>query len=232
MPDYASLFTYQSEKYEKMVSYEDYENNLLSTIESIILLSKSLTVADIGAGTGRISFILSPYVSKIYGIEPNESMRQTGIEKARNNNIKNIEFISGGYELIPLKDKICDFVIEGWSLLYYYKLSQPDWKRKISNAIAEMKRILKDNGKMILIETLGTMQEGPIIMEFASPLYNFLEDELKFKKIEIRTDYKFENVGQAIELITFFFGNEMGNEVRKSNISIIPEYTGIWHRNF
>jgi SAM-dependent methyltransferase len=76
MIDFASIFAHQAEKYERLVSHEDYAGNLLETIRGICPLSERQTAADIGSGTGRVSFIVCPYVGKVFGIEPSEDMRR------------------------------------------------------------------------------------------------------------------------------------------------------------
>jgi hypothetical protein len=44
----------------------------------------------------------------------------------------------------------------------------------------------------------------------------------------MRTDYRFESLEEAVELSTFFFGGEMGQQVQKKNWQILPECTGVW----
>jgi ubiquinone/menaquinone biosynthesis C-methylase UbiE len=230
MPDHADIYSNQSQKYDLFVSFEDYKNELLKTIIKISPLSENMIVADIGSGTGRIAYLLRPLVKKVYGIEPNDSMRGIAISKSNQQKMDGIEFLQGGYAQIPIPNNFVDLVIEGWSFLYYYKLSLPNWKNKIDHALIEIKRILKPNGKIILIETLGTMETEPKISDFAMPFYKHLEDGHDFKKIDIRTDYKFNNVEEAEKLITFFFGEDMGKMVCQRKDIIVPECTGLWYK--
>jgi hypothetical protein len=46
----------------------------------------------------------------------------------------------------------------------------------------------------------------------------------------VRTDYQFESLEEAVELSTFFFGEELGQKVREKSWVILPECTGIWWR--
>jgi ubiquinone/menaquinone biosynthesis C-methylase UbiE len=230
MPDYVDIYSNQSEKYDLFISFEDYKNELLKTIVKIFPLTENMVIADIGSGTGRITYLLEPFVKKIYGIEPNDSMRRIAISKCIRKKIDGIEFLPGGYEQIPLSNSSVDLVIEGWSFMYYYKLTLPNWKDKIKYALMEMKRIQKPGGKIILIETLGTMETEPHVFEFAAPFYKYLEEEQNFKRINIRTDYKFNNIKDAEELITFFFGEDMGKMVEQRKDIIVPECTGLWYK--
>jgi ubiquinone/menaquinone biosynthesis C-methylase UbiE len=229
MPDYVDIYSNQSEKYDLFISFEDYRNELLKTIMKIFPLTENMVIADIGSGTGRIAYLLAPFVKKIYGIEPNDSMRRIAISKCTQKKMDGIEFLPGGYEQIPLSNSSVDLVIEGWSFMYYYKLSLPNWKDKINCALIEMNRILKPGGKIILIETLGTMETEPQVFNFAAPFYNYLEEEQDFKRINIRTDYKFNTIKDAEALITFFFGEDMGKMVHQRKDIIVPECTGLWY---
>jgi ubiquinone/menaquinone biosynthesis C-methylase UbiE len=230
MPDYVDIYSNQSEKYDLFISFEDYKNELLKTIIKIFPLTDDMVIADIGSGTGRIAYLLEPFVKKIYGIEPNDSLRRIAISKCNQEKMDGIEFLSGGYEQIPLSNSSVDLVIEGWSFLYYYSLSLSNWGDKIGSALMEMERILKLGGKIILIETLGTMETEPRVFDFAVPFYRYLEEEQKFKRINIRTDYKFNTIKDAEELITFFFGEDMGKLVYQRKDIIVPECTGLWYK--
>jgi hypothetical protein len=60
-------------------------------------------------------------------------------------------------------------------------------------------------------------------------LYDYFEKELGLKKTIIRTDYKFSNIEEAVDLGTFFFGDEVGAEIQQIGDPIVPEATAIWH---
>ena len=49
-----------------------------------------------------------------------------------------------------------------------------------------------------------------------------------FKSDWFRTDYKFANLSEAVDLVRFFFGDELASEVEKKGSLILPECTGIW----
>jgi len=91
----------------------------------------------------------------------------------------------------------------------------------------EMKRILKPNGKIILFESLGTGNETPIQLEHLKDYYPWL-DGAGFQNRWIRTDYQFESIEEAIDLASFFFGEEMAEKVHERQSVILPECTGVW----
>ena len=63
-------------------------------------------------------------------------------------------------------------------------------------------------------------QRIPVLREYLDYL-----DEIGFKMDWVRTDFCFEDVQQAQELVRFFFGEEMLANLQGL---ILPECTGLW----
>jgi hypothetical protein len=61
--------------------------------------------------------------------------------------------------------------------------------------------------------------------------YAWLE-EMEFQHTWIRTDYRFNSVGEAATLSGFFFGEELAARIRRDGLTILPECTGLWWRRF
>ncbi len=62
---------YQSEgdRYEALVSREDYKGNIPRAIDEIIKVD-GLDILDLGAGTGRLTLLLAPRVKSIRALTP------------------------------------------------------------------------------------------------------------------------------------------------------------------
>ena len=71
---------------------------LYRTIISELNPNKKTTVLDICCGTGTLACILSPYVSRVIGIDSNSSAIKDANKNAALNNIKNVSFIDGNVE--------------------------------------------------------------------------------------------------------------------------------------
>ena len=48
----------------------------------------------------------------------------------------------------------------------------------------------------------------------------------------VRTDYKFESLEEAEELVKFFYGPKKAKKVIENNWIILPECTGIWIKDY
>ena len=54
MDHYTEIYQKQTDKYHRMISFEDVENNLLKTIRALVPLNGK-NILDLGSGTGRLS---------------------------------------------------------------------------------------------------------------------------------------------------------------------------------
>ncbi len=94
-----------------------------------------------------------------------------------------------------------------------------------------MQRVLRPGGTIIIIETLGTGATEP--HRLADWLAEYYRVPGKRSGLSMRRGsapiIKFDSLDQAAELISFFFGDELG-ETRSAdnNWIILPECTGIW----
>ena len=102
-----------------------------------------------------------------------------------------------------------------------------EWKGEVESALLEMKRVLRGRGTMIIIETLGTGNVEPVEKENLQQYFSFLE-ERGFQRSWIRTDYRFDSREEALELVEFFFGEEMLSEIGNESKPVLPECTGFW----
>ena len=229
LPDYDVLFADHADTYDRFVSAEDYQGNLLETVRQFGHLSREHTVADLGTGTGRVAFLLCPNVRHVYGIEPVGGMRLIADSKKQRLAVKNVDFLAGEHKDIPLPDKSVNLIVEGWSFLKAFHSAGPEWRVEFDTILSEMKRILRHSGSVILIETMGSVKLWNAVPDEHQELYNYFENEVGLKKTVIRTDYKFCNLEEAVELCTFFFGDEIGAEVAAKGDAIVPEATVVWH---
>jgi len=229
LPNYDVLFADHAEKYDRFVAAEDFQGNLLQTIKQVGHLSREQTVADLGTGTGRVAFLVSPIVRHVYGIEPVGGMRLVAEAKKLRFAVKNVDFLPGEHKDIPLPDNSIDLIVEGWSFLKAFRSAYPEWRAEFDAIVSEMKRILRPGGAVILIETMGSLHIWEGVPEQNVELYDYFEKELSLKKTIIRTDYKFANKEEAVDLSTFFFGDEVGAEISEIGDIIVPEATVVWH---
>ena len=229
MTDFKMVYDTQAEQYEYLVAHEDYEGNILKTLGKIRPLIPTMTVVELGAGTGRITRLLAPYVVRITACDISPHMLSIAQKKLSETAWHNWKLTACDNRAVSLKGELADLVIAGWSVGHSVGWYPDSWREEIGKALAEMRRLLRPNGTIILLETQGTNHETPHpptpqLAEF----FDWLVQTQGFEFTWIRTDYRYPTVADAVASVRFFFGEEMAADVQRKDSPIVPECTGIW----
>lgn len=229
MPDYHDIYAHHADKYDFLVTHGDYQKNLMRKLFTLKDI-RGLDTVETGAGTGRLTFQLSPFVNKIDAFEITEGMLNFARKKLETKPHPNCHFKMGDNKAIPMPDNCADLVIEGWSFAQMMSWNMDAWQDVTDRSISEMVRVAKPGGLVVLIETLGTLHEQPAAPEHFKSLYRLFEEKHGFQRDWVRTDYKFDTIEQSEYYIGFYFGEAFGKKVRELNLTVVPECTGIWHK--
>ncbi len=228
MPTESEIYQAHADQYERLIQREDYCGNILREIKKVICL-EGLEVVDLGAGTGRLTRLLAPHVRSILAFDSSVHMLETARKSLRTLRSFNWRMGVADHRHIPVADASADLVISGWSFCYLAVWGGANWQSDLQAGLDEINRILRPGGTIILLETLGTGSETPTPPEHLGGYYAWLT-EAGFGRGWMRTDYRFDSLAEAVELSTFFFGEEMGQRLLGKKDTILPECTGIWHR--
>ncbi|NOY98862.1 MAG: class I SAM-dependent methyltransferase [Chloroflexi bacterium] len=226
MPTEKEVYAQHADQYERLIRREDHQGNILREIEKVCPLD-SLDVVELGAGTGRLTRLLAPRVRSIRAFDVSAHMLSVAEASLGAMGVANWQLGTADHRRVPVEDAHADLVISGWSFCYLAVWGKADWESALGDGLAEMRRILRPGGTIILLETLGTGYESPHPPEHLDGYYAWLT-EAGFQSGWLRTDYKFESLDEAEELSAFFFGEEMRRKVVEKNWIILPECTGIW----
>jgi ubiquinone/menaquinone biosynthesis C-methylase UbiE len=221
---------YQSDgdRYEALVAREDYQGNILRAIDEIIEVD-ALDILDLGAGTGRLTLLLAPRAASIRSFDASAEMLRVCRDRLVASDLSNWQVDVADHRQLPVPDQSADLAVSGWSVSYLAVWNQENGEAALDQWLAEMQRVLRRTGTIILLESLGTGNETPVRLEHVESTYRWL-DAHGFENKWIRTDYQFESVAEAAELAGFFFGEEMAEQIRKNGSVILPECTGVWWR--
>jgi ubiquinone/menaquinone biosynthesis C-methylase UbiE len=123
---------------------------------------------------------------------------------------------------------MADIAISGWSICCLAVCSGAAWEKELDAGLQEMRRVITPGGTIILIETLGTGFPSPQAPEGLKAYYGLLSEK-GFHSTWIRTDYRFRSREEAVDLTSFFFGDEPLSALRvEEHGAVLPECTGIW----
>lgn len=220
------IYKTEGDKYEALIVREDDQGNILKTLREITSLENRF-VLDLGAGTGRLACLLAPHVSHVRAFDISEEMLRVCREKFIASGLANWQVDLADHRQLPVDNRSADLIVSGWSLSYLAVWNPDSWRVELEKGLGEMMRVLKPNSHIVLFESLGTGNESPIRLEHLKDFYPWL-DEVGFQNKWIRTDYKFESLEEAEYLSRFFFGDELGDKVKKNKWMILPECTGVW----
>ena len=226
--DFKAIYAAQAEKYDQLVAREDYQGNILPALAKIRPFA-GIDVVELGAGTGRLTRLLAPQVRSIYAFDASPHMLAVAGARLTAAGWSNWALAGADNRRLPLARATADAALAGWSLGHSVSWYPQTWRRQIELALAEMRRVCRSGGTIILLETQGTGHTTP---RPPSPglaaFYRWLEREQGFRATWIRTDYCFVSVDEAADLTHFFFGDELAGEIRRDHLTLLPECTGIW----
>ncbi len=225
MTDFKTIYATQADQYERLVAREDAAGNILKALAAIRPLPYP-NVVELGAGTGRLTCLLAPHVHSIYAFDQSAAMLAVAAQKLYTGGWANGHTAVADHRAVPLPDHTADIVIEGWAFGHFVGWFPDAWRTEAGRALAEMARLLRPGGMMVLLETLGTGFTSPQPPAALRPFYHWLEAEHGFQTTAIRTDYHFASLAEAAELLGFFFGEQMAAQAARR----FPECTGIWYK--
>lgn len=169
-----------------------------------------LNLLDVGCGTGEFAFRLTGYSNDIQidGVDISPDMIKIAKSKLY---CSNIRFKVGDVENLPYGKETFDIITCSHSFHHY-----PKQKR----AVAEMHRVLKTNGRLMIIDgsrdtALGKIIFGKVIRKLEKNVYHILAKEIK----ELFQTVGFERVTQKIlnPFVPLLFTSGIKGEVASSN---------------
>ncbi|MCE2490359.1 MAG: class I SAM-dependent methyltransferase [Anaerolineae bacterium] len=229
-PNQQQIYENDAARYKRLVAAEDWQQRLLPAISDVVPLAGAMVV-ELGAGTGRLTRLLSPCVKKVHAFDRSGNM----LHHARNHLLRqcpvNWSLAMADNRDLPLAHGCADIAIAGWSFGHSTVWNEKGWRAEVDRAVSEMQRVLRPGGTAIILETLGTGSETPQPPTATlAAFYRWLETERGYTRRWLRTDFRFASLEEARELLGFFFGEEFASQAPLSASCVLPECTGIWWR--
>ena len=109
----------------------------------LFLLVPKVRIADLGAGEGALSQLLARQAEFVHCVDNSPRMVQVGRALARKQGIRNLDYVLGDIEKVPLKDGSVDVVLLSQALHHAENPRQ---------ALAEAHRILRPGGRVLILD--------------------------------------------------------------------------------
>jgi SAM-dependent methyltransferase len=141
-----------------------YPEGVLDFLRSQSHLSAAHTVADIGSGTGFLAELFLKNGNPVFGVEPNQEMREAGEEYLAA--YPRFTSISGSAEVTTLPDSCADFVTVGQAFHWF----KPEPTR------CEFARILRPHGWVAIVWNDRTLSRTGFAVSYEELLVRFGTD--------------------------------------------------------
>jgi len=157
--------------------------------EMCIKLLPPMVIADIGAGEGTLSLLLSQRAEKVIGVDNSEKMVEYAAGVARKNKVSNVDFRLGDLEELPIEDESIDLALFSQSL---HHALHPQ------RAAAEAWRVLKPGGRIVVLDLMKHNFEqarelyADVWLGFSPAELNEFLRKSRFKGIDVVTVHKEE----------------------------------------
>ena len=137
---------------ERLGEMIDPERRVLDALERIVPLSGK-RIADVDTGIGHYPMLLARRMGRTYGIDTRPELLEVARRRADATLQPNIRIVQGGGDSLPLRDGAVDIVLSGEI--------EPD--DRWLPAIAEARRVLRPNGRLIVLGYYGRDDLGALL---------------------------------------------------------------------
>ncbi len=114
------------------------------------LVPSNLVLADVGCGTGSLTFELARFAKRVIAIDLSREMLRRARFLAKGNEVRNVDFRRGDAAKLPLTTSTIDTV---FCVMVLHFLEKPD------QAIRELCRVARPGGSIILVDLVPHDQE-------------------------------------------------------------------------
>lgn len=213
----------ENDIYEIFSLAEDYPNKIFDYLYPYI---QNKIVLDLGCGTGKFMQKFYKDTIKYYGLDLSEKQLEIAKNKVKG---ENVDFICCSAENIPLPDNSIDVIISTWVLGTILEIDRRN------KAIEEMKRVLKKDGVIFLVENdiggeFETFRNRYPDIKRTQEYNNWIESKEFICADKFETYFKFDNKEQAKKIFGNIWGEKIGCNVKDNLIEqniIIYKYKKI-----
>lgn len=219
--DWDTLFRDHPERYDEFANVE-MQPAIVEVINQHFPL-KGKVVLDVGSGTGAPTFRLAHYAGSVIGVEPEGSMRAVAEKQALARGIKNVKFIEGRAEEVPLPDNSVDLVTAITLQTLYTE-------ENIQRFAAEAERVVRPGGQILSLNIAPFWyggELGPII--YGGPRKLVIGDQerdtvfaqLGFAYLDFDSLHCYGTVEKAVRTYGFIFGRNAINHIQEHAITAV-----------
>lgn len=180
-------FTKQAKGFEAYQTIFSKENFNAMAIEKMRLTGKE-RVLEVAAGTCAFGRAIAPHVAHITELDATEAMLRVGQTQGEKAGIGNAEYVIGEAENLPFAESSFDMVV---SRLAFHHFENAE------AALREMCRVLKPNGKLVIVDMAARQEE----LRETADYYERLRDS---SHVRCLSEKEFETLAERYSLTKEF----------------------------
>src|SRR6187402_18085 len=148
----------------------------------LALIDPSLTVGDLGCGTGQVSELIAPHVAKVVAVDGSTDMVQAARKRLKG--LHQVDIRRGDMEALPIDEAQLDVAMVA---LVLHHVPEP------ARALAEVNRVLKGGGRVLIVDMLPhdrveyQQQMGHVWLGFSEKTIKKYLEGAGFEKASITT---------------------------------------------
>lgn len=221
----ARVYLERADEYDALISAEDADGRLRDAFLAAAPFDGA-RVVDVGAGTGRLSRWLTGRAARLELVERAAPMLDVARRRLEGAGDR-ARFHVADARALPLEDASVDHAVAGWVFGHFRHWMPDGWREEVDQAIAEMRRVVKPGGAVVILETLGTGHDVPRTGSALDVYFEHLEAAHGFTRAWHRSDYVFDDVEAAARVMGGFFGESLVARIREEGWTRVPECTAL-----
>lgn len=190
------LYWNEPELYDRLTEGEPLHPELLAALPL-----DDATVADIGAGTGRLTVLCAARARRVYAIEPATPMRRFLERKIRDRAIQNVDVVPGWADAIPLPDGSIDVVVSASAF-------GSDPSRGGKDGLRELYRVVRPGGRIAIL-----WPDDP---------QWFIARGFHYQVCEGALEVRFRDLDTALECARIFYSAAVVGHLTRTRRPIVP----------
>jgi ubiquinone/menaquinone biosynthesis C-methylase UbiE len=170
-----------------------YPREVIELLQAERGLNSNSVVADIGAGTGKLTELLLPHAKQVFAMEPNLEMRAAGERLLKS--YPQFISVAGTAEATTLPEQSVDLIVAGQAFHWF------DGAR----TRVEFERILKPAGSVALLWNDRRTDATPFLAAYETLLRDFATDyaQVNHRNVDLATLRQFFGAAPALKSFSY-----------------------------
>ncbi|MCW4012159.1 MAG: class I SAM-dependent methyltransferase [Candidatus Bathyarchaeota archaeon] len=181
---------------------------------------KGKIVADIGSGSGQSTMGIAKYAEHVIGLEPEAAMRAEAEKNTVEAGLKNISYIDGKAEEMPLEDNSVDMVVALTATMYPPEDVIPVF-------VKESKRVVRPGGVVVSVDVAPGWYGGELAGVIDDPgadddlqmKHQIFVEENGFRYLDVIQTSYYGTTEKMLETYGFIFGKKAIEYIKEHKLS-------------